>query len=78
MAGSGYANGETLVSLVFGMVVFNLEPQKFVDRLQSIAIFRLNPYPATVRRLFEAVGNRTAFFFHHWNAGRNLAMDEHR
>ena len=38
MAGSGYANGETLVSLVFRMVVFNLESQKIMDRLQSVAI----------------------------------------
>jgi hypothetical protein len=60
------------------MVVFNLEPQKIVDRLQSIAILRFDPDPATVRRLFEAVGNHAAFFLHYRNAGRNLAMDEHR
>jgi hypothetical protein len=73
-----YAHGEILVGLVLGMVVFNLEPQKVMDRLQSIAIFCLNPNPATVWQFFKGVGNRIAFFLHHRNAGRNLAVDEHR
>jgi len=59
-------------------VILDLEPEKFVDRLQGVGIVRGNPHLCAAVGGTERVSDRVMLLFHHGHAGRHGVMDEHR
>jgi len=59
-------------------VVLNLKGKKIVYGFQRIRVMRHNPYHAAFFRRHKSIGNRTMFFLHYGNTGRDCIVDKHR